>query len=391
MRIAAAAAVTAVLAGGGPATAQTAREAAVAIDRIEIPLRETVDLERLAAPLRAPWSMAFLPRGDILLVEKYHGLRVLGADGRLGPLLAGLPDAVLRKEDSGYLDVALDPDFVRNRRIFLAFAEGTEPSNRTVIWRGELAGDRVVGGRVIFRTNVAKAGSSHPGGRLLFLRDGTLLLSVGDGFTSRDAAQDPASHLGKLLRLTRDGAAAADNPFVGRAGHAPEIWSLGHRNIQGLALDPATGLVWAHDHGPRGGDEVNQLAPGLNHGWPRVSHGIDYDGKVITERAFAPGVEPSRFYWAPSIAPSGLAIYRGSLYPEWSGRFFVGALAARSLVRLRVGRDTGLFVEEERMFAGLRARIRDVRVGPDGYLYMLVDDPENGMLIRLMPRRAPPG
>ena len=194
-----------------------------------------------------------------------------------------------------------------------------------------------------------------------------------------------------MLRLTRDGAAPADNPFVGRAGHAPEIWSLGHRNIQGLALDPATGLVWAHDHGPRGGDEVNQLAPGLNHGWPRVSHGIDYDGKVITERAFAPGVEPSRFYWAPSIAPSGLAIYRGSLYPEWSGRFFVGALAARSLVRLRVGRDTGLFVEEERMFAGLRARIRDVRVGPDGYLYMLVDDPENGMLIRLMPRRAPPG
>jgi glucose/arabinose dehydrogenase len=387
IRIAAAAASLAMLAGSG--AGQTAREAAVAIDRVEVPRGDSVDLQRVAGGLRAPWSMAFLPDGRMLLVEKYDGMRILGRDGSPGRLLDGLPGNVLRKEDSGFLDVALDPDFARNRRLYLAFAEGSEDANRTAVWRGELAGDRLVGGRVIFRTNFAKKGTSHPGGRLLFLPDATLLLTVGDGFEYRDAAQDPASHLGKVLRLSRDGAAPPDNPFVGRAGHAPEVWTLGHRNIQGLARDPATGLVWAHEHGPRGGDEINRLQPGRNYGWPLVSHGIGYDGKVITERAFAPGMEPSHFYWAPSIAPSGLAIYRGGLYPGWDGRFLVGALAARLLVRLRIGAETGLFVEEERLFGGLKARIRDVRGGPDGHLYLLTDDPSDGLLLRLVPKNMP--
>jgi aldose sugar dehydrogenase len=365
--------------------AQGARERAVKIDRIELPPADEVELERVAGGLRFPWSLAFLPDGRMLVVEKHDGMRLIARNGALGPMMAGLPVNVLRREDSGWLDVVLDPDFASNRRVYLAFAEGDEAANRTAIWRAELAGDRLVRGRVVFRVNFAKRGTSHPGGRLLFLPDRTLLLTVGDGFDYRDAAQDPASHLGKVLRLTRDGIAPPDNPFVGHPGYAPEIWTLGHRNIQGLARDPATGLVWAAEHGPRGGDEINQLRPGLNYGWPLVSHGIDYDGTTITERAFAAGMTPSHFYWAPSIAPSGLAVYRGTLYPGWDGRFFVGGLAGRSLVRLRIGAQSGLFVEEGRMFGGLRARIRDVRNGPDGTLYLLTDDAINGMLLRLAP------
>jgi aldose sugar dehydrogenase len=365
--------------------AQGARERAVKIDRIELPPADEVELERVAGGLRFPWSLAFLPDGRMLVVEKHDGMRLIARNGALGPMMAGLPVNVLRREDSGWLDVVLDPDFASNRRVYLAFAEGDEAANRTAIWRAELAGDRLVRGRVVFRVNFAKRGTSHPGGRLLFLPDRTLLLTVGDGFDYRDAAQDPASHLGKVLRLTRDGIAPPDNPFVGHPGYAPEIWTLGHRNIQGLARDPATGLVWAAEHGPRGGDEINQLRPGLNYGWPLVSHGIDYDGTTITERAFAAGMTPSHFYWAPSIAPSGLAVYRGTLYPGWDGRFFVGGLAGRSLVRLRIGAQSGLFVEEGRMFGGLRARIRDVRNGPGGTLYLLTDDAINGMLLRLAP------
>lgn len=371
-----------------PGHAQSAREAAVAIDRVPIPVVESVSLQRLVSGLRLPWSMAFLPDGRMLIVEKHQGMRLIGRDRTAGPLMAGLPQNALLREDSGYLDIALDPDFARNRRIYLAFSEGNEANNRTAIWRAELAGDRLVHGRVIFRVNVAKQGTSHPGGRLLFLPDDTMLLTVGDGFTYRNAAQDPGSHLGKILRLTRDGAAPPDNPFTGRAGFAPEIWTLGHRNVQGLARDPQTGLLWAVEHGPRGGDEINRLRPGLNYGWPLVSHGIDYDGTVITDRTFAPGMEPSSFFWAPSIAPSGLAVYRGAIYPDWNGLFFVGALAARSLVRLRIGAQTGLFVEEERMFAGLRARIRDVRLGPDGLLYLLTDEEINGQLLRIVPHGA---
>jgi glucose/arabinose dehydrogenase len=383
------AAISALLAPAVAAAAQSPREAAVALDRMEIPPSDKVGLEVVAAHLRLPWSLAFLPDGAILLVEKHHGLRLLRPGRPLGPLLEGGPPNVLAKEDSGRLDIALDPDFTSNRFVYLAFAEGNEAANRTAIWKARFAGDRLEGGRIIFRVNVAKKGTAHPGGRLLFLPDKTLLLSVGDGFDYRDAAQDMRSHLGKLLRLTRDGRPAPGNPFLGRSGVAPEIWTSGHRNIQGLTRDTATGAVWAHEHGPRGGDEINLIRPGLNYGWPAVSHGIDYDGTIITERAFGPGFEPSRFYWAPSIAPSGLALYRGALYPDWTGKFFVGGLASRSLVRLRIGADTGLIVEEERMLAGLRQRIRDVREGPDGYLYLLTDS-EDGALLRLVPP-APAG
>jgi len=371
------------LVGAGEAPAQSSREAAVAIDRLDVSPASDVQLEVVSRGLRLPWSVAFLPSGEMLVREKHRGLKLVRPSGASIALDPPGPVPVLAKSDSGYLDVVLDPDFTANRLIYLAFAEGTEDANRTAIWKARLQGTRLTGGRVIFRTNFAKKGTAHPGGRLLFLPDRSLLLSVGDGFNYRDAAQDMGSHLGKVLRLTRDGTAPADNPFVGRAGVAPEIWTSGHRNIQGLTLDPATGAVWAHEHGPRGGDELNLLKPGLNYGWPLVSHGIDYDGSTITERAFGQGFTPSRFYWAPSIAPSGLAIYRGDRYRDWVGKFFVGGLVSRSLVRLRTGRDSGLIVEEERMLANLKTRIRDVREGPDGHLYLLTDE-EDGKMLRLI-------
>lgn len=371
------------LAGAFQAAAQTAREQAVAIDRVAPVPADRLQVERIGPPLANPWSLAFLPDGSFLVTEKHGGLRRIRADGRATAAMEGGPPGALRKEDSGLLDVALDPDFDSNRLIYIAFAEGTEAANRTALWKAKLEGDRMVGGRVIFRIGESKKAPSHPGGRLLFLPDKTLLLTVGDGFEYRGKAQDPASHLGKILRLTREGLAPADNPFVGRPGYAPEIWTLGHRNVQGLARDPVTGTLWAHEHGPRGGDEINELVAGLNYGWPAVSFGVDYDGSVITERAHAPGMTPPRFVWSPSIAPSGLAVYRGKLHGRWDGRLLVGALAARMLAPVRIGEANGLLAEESRLLVGLQARIRDVRVSPDGNLYLLTDD-SRGRLLRVL-------
>ncbi|MEO5973252.1 MAG: PQQ-dependent sugar dehydrogenase [Sphingomicrobium sp.] len=343
---------------------------------------------RCPRPLAKPWSLAFLPDGSFLVSEKHGCMRRIAPDGGATPPLEGGPPDVLRKEDSGLLDIALDPDFAANRTIYLAFAQGNEDANRTAVWKARLDGDRLVGGRVIFRANQPKKAPSHPGGRLLFLPDKTLLLTIGDGFDYRDKAQDPASHLGKTVRLTRDGQAPADNPFAGHANYLPEIWTLGNRNIQGLARNPVTGTIWAHEHGPRGGDEINQLVAGRNYGWPLVSFGIDYDGTVITDRAHAPGMTDPRFVWAPSIAPSGLAIYRGPVHPDLEGKLLVGALAARSLVQVRINADTGLLAEEGRWLVGLKARIRDVRVAPDGRVYLLSDD-ERGQLLRLLLPSSP--
>jgi len=366
----------------------TARERAVAIDKVAIVPDESADLERLAAGLRRPWCIAFAPGGDLLITEKYAGVRVM-RKGVLDPdVLPGGPPNVLAKVDSGLLDVALDPDFARNRRVYIAFAEGTMEANRTAVWKARYDGKRLTGGQVIFRAKPDKAGAGHPGGRILFLPDKTFLLTVGDGYDYKQAAQDLGSHLGKTVRLTREGKAPADNPFVGRAGALPEIWTYGHRNAQGLSRDPETGEIWQVEHGPRGGDEIDLLRAGANYGWPLVTHGIDYDGRIISERTSAPGIERAAFFWAPSIAPSGLTVYRGEAFPDWRGMLFVGGLASKSISRLRRGKETGLLVEEERMFAPLKKRIRDIREGPDGLLYVLTDE-EEGELFRIRPSSAP--
>lgn len=370
-----------------PLSAQTHREQAVAIDRVEVPPAEDLEIDAIGPEMQFPWSLAILPDGAFLVSEKHRGLRLIDARGGSAAITGTLPPQVFAKEDSGYLDVALDPDFARNRMVYLAYVEGSEEANRTAIWKARLDGGKLTGGRTIFRSNVAKKAPSHPGGRILFLPDGTLLLTVGDGYDYKVQAQDPASHLGKVLRLTADGAVPADNPFVGKPGYAPEVWTLGHRNIQGLFRDPASGAVWANEHGPRGGDEVNLLAPGKNYGWPLALFGIDYDGKRISDRLHIDGSEDPLFFWAPSIAPSGMAIYHGSLFPNWEGKMLVGALASKGLIVLRRGKETGLLIEEARLLTALRWRIRDVRVGSDGAVYLLTDE-ERGRLLRLRPRTA---
>ncbi len=364
--------------------APSPRDRAVASASAGAVIQGAAQLELYVGGLQRPWSLAFLPDGDILVTEKYRGLRLI-RDGRLLPEpLAGGPPGTFAKADSGLLEVIVDPDFARNRRVFLSFVEGSEDANRTAIWSARYDDGRLQDGRAIFRVAPDKKGPGHPGGRMVFLPDATLLLTVGDGFDYKAAAQDLGSHLGKILRLTREGAAPADNPFVGRAGALPEIWTWGHRNPQGLALDPVSGEVWEHEHGPRGGDEINRLRAGANYGWPLVTHGIDYDLAIISERAFAPGIERSWFFWAPSIAPSGLAVYRGKAFADWDGKLLIGGLVSRAVSRMRQAKQPGFFIEEERMFGLRDKRIRDVRVGPDGFVYLLTDE-DDAELLRLRP------
>ncbi len=354
------------------------------INPLIIPNTESVKIEQLASGLKSPWSLAFIGKDEIIISEKHGGMR-LWKDGVLTPqIIEGGPPSPLQISDSGILDIALDPDFASNRTVYISFVEGEKAANRTAIWKARLVDNKLIQGRVIFRAKPDKAEPKHPGGRMLFLPDNTLLLTIGDGFHYKTAAQDLGSHLGKTLRLDKEGLAAADNPFVNTPKALPEIWTYGHRNAQGLARDAVTGEIWLHEHGPRGGDEVNLLAAGANYGWPLTTHGIDYDGSIISEHAFAPGIQRSSFIWVPSIAPSGLAVYRGDAFPDWNGKLLVGALAAKTISRLRKGKDSDLLIEEERILGGLKKRIRDVRVGPDGLIYVLTDSAD-GELLRLRP------
>jgi glucose/arabinose dehydrogenase len=369
-----------ILCSSQPATAAAADEKKPPATQFEI----------LASGLNLPWSMAFAPDGSILIIEKAGGLRVY-RDGALLPASLpesriGLPDDVLVEADSGLHDIALDPDFATTRTVFIAYAGGTTAANHTSVWRARLADNHLADGRTIFRATPDKAGPNHPGGRLLFLPDKTFLLSVGDGFNYRDAAQDLSSDLGKILRLDREGQVPADNPFIGRNDVRPEIYSYGHRNPQGLTIDTETGTIWELEHGPRGGDEINRLAAGSNYGWPLTTNGVDYNGTLVSERAHAPGIVSPLIVWAPSIAPSGLAVYHGTEFPEWNGNFLVGALRAKLIVRAELDNEGRSIGEVERLLADLGTRIRDVRVGPDGCIYVLTDE-TNGRLIRLYRKR----
>jgi len=338
-------------------------------------------IETVATGLNHPWASQFLPNGDILITEKLGGLRIVRSGKLDAAPIAGLPK-VFQQGDCGLLDIALDPNFVANGRVFIVFSEGDAAANHMAIFRARFDGRSLVGGRVIFRTKPNKAKGSHCGARIAFLADKTFLVTIGDGYDYRDQAQNLASDLGKTLRLNRDGFVPASNPFVGRAAARSEIYTLGHRNAQGLLRDPRNGDVWLHEHGPKGGDEINLLKRGANYGWPKATHGIDYSGAVISEMKEAPGIEAPVVVWVPSIAPSGFALYLGDKFPAWHGDFFVGALAEKSLRRVRI--SNGRPVAQEVLLRELDARIRDVREGPDGYLYVLTDE-EKGRLLRLTP------
>lgn len=336
----------------------------------------------VAKDLVFPWSVAFLPGGDLLITEKPGRLR-RWHDGALVPEPVGGVPPVVYKKDGGLMDVVLHPRFADNHYLYLCFGHGTMERNALRIVRGRLMDDRLDDVQVILDADNVNKDGAHLGCRMVFDRDGFLFVSVGDRYDFRDRAQEPDTLYGKILRLRDDGTVPADNPFV-RGGGRPEIWSLGHRNPQGAALHPVTGKPWFHEHGAKGGDEINVPQPGKNYGWPKATYGIDYDGSVISEFTALPDVAQPLWYWLPSIAPSGMAFYAGEKFPRWQGDLFVGAMAAKALVRLEL--DGERVLHEERLLTDMDERIRDVRTGPDGYLYLLTDS-EHGRLLRLEPRR----
>ena len=339
-------------------------------------------IDTVTDQLRSPATLAFLPDGRLLVGERPGRLRVIDARGRLQPqAISGLPEGGL-DATSSLIDVVPDPDFAQTRRLFISHMQGTTKANFLRISTARLDGDRLVDLRTLFDAKPAKPGRSNFGGRLLFLPDRTLVFSVGDGFDAREQAQNLRSHLGKLLRLNRDGSVPADNPFVQHGDAAPEVYSVGHRNVQGLAYDEVNRRLYANDHGAKGGDEINLIQPGLNHGWPLVTFGVDYIGARVTPYTALPGLAPPLLHWTPSIAPSAMAVSRSARFPQWQGDLFNAALVGKGVYRVRL--DGVREVQQEKLFGELDARIRDVKFGPDGLLYLLTDGAE-ARLLRVSP------
>ena len=346
------------------------------------PIPGVVRAETVARGLEHPWGLAFLPDGRILATERAGRLRMVDRNGRISAPLAGVP-AVQARGQGGLLDVALDPRFGENRLVYLSYAEaGEDGTAGTAVARGRLGDAGIENARVVYRQRPKVSGSNHFGSRLVFARDGTLFVTQGDRFAYRDAAQDLGSGLGKIVRIHPDGTVPVDNPFVGRAGAQPEIWSYGHRNIQSATLHPETGQLWIVEHGPRGGDELNLPEAGKNYGWPVITYGAEYWGPRIGEGTAKAGMEQPLYYWDPVIAPSGLLFYNGDAIPGWKGSLLIGSLRPGLLVRLRLA--DGRVVQEERHLGDLGERIRDIQQGPDGYPY-LVTDRSDGRILRVAP------
>ena len=345
--------------------------------------RHAVRVTILTDGLEHPWSLAFLPDGRMLVTERPGRLRYVEADGTLDPTpIGGLPAAVAEAGQGGLHDVVLHPDFEHNRLVYIAYAGKSGRRYGTELARGRLDGHRLEDVEVLFRALPKSSGGRHFGGRVVLDEKGHVFLTLGDR-GDRPRAQDLGDHAGSVIRLAEDGGVPSDNPFVSMARARPEIFSLGNRNVQGAALNPWTGELWTHEHGPQGGDEVNVIRSGANYGWPVITFGKNYGiGTSIGEGTHRDDVAPPVHQWTPSIAPSGMAFYDGDRFPGWRGSLLVGALKFRLLLRLELDGDR--VVREERMLEGVLGRIRDVRVGPDGLVYLLNDHP-NGVIVRLEP------
>ncbi|UIE40555.1 PQQ-dependent sugar dehydrogenase [Leptodesmis sichuanensis A121] len=340
--------------------------------------------------LERPWSMAWLPDGTLLITEKTGRLRLV-RDGVLEPTpIAGVPE-VMSSGQGGLMEIAIHPRFAENRLVYLTYSHGTENANRTRLARATFDGKALRDLQVIFEVSQVKSGGQHFGSRIVWLPDGTMLVAIGDGGNPpvqlegdliRKQAQNLRSHLGKIVRLKDDGSIPRDNPFATRADANPAIWSYGHRNIQGLTFDPSTQRVWATEHGARGGDELNLVEAGKNYGWPIVTYSQEYSGGEISQERSRPGMVDPKVVWTPATAPSGLAIYSGDRFPDWQGDLFAGGLVSRDVRRINLD-ATGKVLGQQAIAIG--QRVRDVRQGPDGLLYILTDESEDGRLIRLEP------
>jgi len=335
----------------------------------------------VASGLDHPWGMVFLPGGDILLTERNGGVRLI-RDGKLVKApVSGAPKAYVRGQ-GGLLDIAAHPKFAENRYVYISYAGSGEGGAGTEVARAKFNGDALEGLEVIFKASPKTSGSAHYGGRLAFTPNGDLLITLGDRYARMKEAQDLNSHMGKVIRIRDDGSIPDDNPFAKRDGAKPEIYSYGHRNVQGLALRPSSDQVWTGEFGPQGGDEINLDKPGANYGWPKITYGEDYGGGVISDKTALPGMEQPVVYWKPSISPSGMTFYDGDKFPKWKGNLFVGALSGAQLRRLTLEGDK--VASQEVLFKDEGERIRNVRQGPDGLLYLLTDE-GNGKILRLEP------
>lgn len=339
----------------------------------------------IAKGLVNPWGLAFLPDGRMLVTERPGRMRLVERDGSLSAPLQNVP-AVIAKGQGGLLDVAVDPQFASNQFVYWSYAEPGQSADMggTAVARARLQGNALQDVRVIWRQTPKVSGALHWGSRLVFDRGGNLFITVGERYEHRERAQDLSATLGKVIRIKADGGIPDDNPFVKRNDARPEIWSYGHRNVQAAALHPDTGALWTVEHGARGGDELNQPQPGKNYGWPVITYGINYNGMKIGEGTAKPGMEQPVFYWDPVIAPSGAVFYTGNVFNDFRGDLFVGSMNPGLLVRLRI-RD-GKVASETRYLKELNERIRNVRQGPDGYLYLLTDN-ANGRILKLEPKR----
>jgi aldose sugar dehydrogenase len=325
--------------------------------------------------------LAVLPDGSMLVTEREGRLRVI-RDGKLVEApIGGVPN-VHNEGQGGLLDVALHPDFASNNLVYLSFSKGTKDANHTAVVRGAYDGVRLTNLQNVFDASPERSTDAHFGGRLLFMPDKSLILTLGDGFAYRDKAQDLSSDLGKIVRITDTGLAAPGNPFLDQAGKRPEIYCYGHRNVQGIARDPVTGTLYAHEHGPKGGDEVNVIVAGKNYGWPVITYGVDYSGAPISLKNKQDGMEQPITYWVPSIAPSGMAFYTGDLFPAWKGDLIVTALAGQQVRRVNL--ENGVVASQESYLTDRGERYRQVVQAPDGSLLVLTDESE-GKVLRLTP------
>ncbi|MEL6813993.1 MAG: PQQ-dependent sugar dehydrogenase [Cyanobacteria bacterium J06598_3] len=356
----------------------------------EQPAQETApQLVTLVESLEHPWGLSWLPDGSMLVTERPGRLRII-ENGELMPTpVSGLPD-VLARGQGGLMDVSVHPRFADNQWVYFTYADGTGSANRTQVARAQFDGSALSDWQVIFEVNRTKEGTQHFGSRLTWLPDGTLLVSIGDGGNPpvtldgdliRNQAQNLESHLGSIVRLNDDGSAPDDNPFADAADADPAIWSYGHRNIQGVAIDAATGQVWATEHGSKGGDELNRITAGENYGWPIVTHSREYFGGEISSERSRPGMVDPLIVWTPSIAPSGLAVYRGDQVSQWQGDLFAGGLVSQSIQHIKLD-DSGAVLSQTPIDIG--QRVREVDQGPDGFIYILTDE-SNGRLMRLEP------